>query len=237
MPASRGGKLTNSGTVDTTGTSSLSGSQVTNTGTVEILNGALKIIGSGSVSGTGSIQIDHDAVLELNATVSADQNIVFHGANAELQIDGASMGGKITGADATDELDLQSIPYGPDTTATYQNGVLHVTDGHGHSIDLKLALAGDYPDPHFAGSSDGTPSGTLITLNANDDKPVIAAADVAKTAVLTEVAGQTGVTTSDVSTPPSGTIHFTDIDLTDRPTDRERHARPRPILPLMAPRR
>ena len=49
--------------------------------------------------------------------------------------------------------------------------------------------------------------------------PVITAGDLAQTAVLTEVAGQTGVATPlDQSTPASGVIHFTDVDLTDRPT-------------------
>ena len=159
-------------------------------------------------------------MLELDASVTADQKIFFSGDNAELKIDGAGMGGTIEGLAATDKLDLTTIKYpgasGTGTTATYDptTGVLHVTDANNDSIDLKLA--GDYTHAHFAGSSD-LHGGTLITLNADDDKPLIAAADLAQTATLTEVASQTGVTTADASTPASGTIHFADIDLTDRP--------------------
>ncbi len=210
-----GGKVIDSGTIDVSGKgNSLQNVTLTNTGTLEITSGAaLKI--AGSILGGGSIKIDPGAFLELDASVTSDQNIVFNGTSAELQIDGSSMGGKIAGLVATDQLDLRTIGYGLATTATYVGGVLHVTDGHGDSIDL--TLVGDYSHAHFAGGTDGN-NGTLITLNALDDKPMIPVTDLAQTATLTEVAGQTGVTTLDASIPASGAIHFTDIDLTDRPT-------------------
>ena len=66
------------------------------------------------------------------------------------------------------------------------------------------------------GGTAATP--VTVTITGTDDAPVIAPADLAQTATLTEVAGQTGVTTPDASTPAGGTIHFSDVDLTDTPT-------------------
>ena len=217
-----GGTLGNSGTLDSTGTSAITNVGITNSGTIEVLSGALKATG-GSIAGSGSIQIDGGALFEINELDT--QKVVFSGTSAELQIDGTgsvgntlSFGGNIAGLAATDELDLRTIGYGPNTTGTYvgdaSGGTLTITDGT-HSISM--TLVGDYLNAHFAGATDNN-GGTLITLNAADDKPVIAATDLAQTATLTETVGQTGVATSDNSTPASGTIHFTDIDLTDRPT-------------------
>ena len=139
----------------------------------------------------------------------------FTGADAELRIDTSSFGGSLSGLAATDEIDLSTIGYGPDTTATYmQTGILTLTDGS-HSIGM--TLTGDFSDLHFAGSSDGH-GGTLITLNATDDAPVFAAADKAELATVSELANTTGSPALDPSPGASGTLHFTDIDLTDRPT-------------------
>ncbi len=190
---------------------------VTNDGTIEVQDGALKI--SGSVEGSGSVKIDSDARFELDG--SDTQDIVFAGSGAELQLDAASsFGGKIAGLTATDELDLRLIGYGTNTTGTYVSnanntgGVLTITDGT-HSISL--TLVGDYRHAHFAGATDGT-GGTLITLNANDDLPVFAAAEKAQAGVVTELTDTTGSSVHDPLPPIGGTFHFSDIDLTDRPT-------------------
>ncbi len=201
--------------VKTSGDVTLTNTSVTNDGTIEITSGTLKITGSVASSGpdaSGSIKIDSGAVLDLDG--SDTQNIVFAGANAELKIDASSFGGSISGLAATDEIDLSTIGFGPGTTGTYSGGVLTITDGT-HSISM--TLTGDYSDAHFAGSSDGH-GGTLITLNANDDAPAFDSADTTQIAKVGELADATGSTTSDSSSPASGTIHFTDIDLTDRPT-------------------
>ncbi|MGI8524992.1 MAG: tandem-95 repeat protein [Pseudolabrys sp.] len=65
--------------------------------------------------------------------------------------------------------------------------------------------------------SDGaTSTSTLtITITGTDDAPVIAVADKAQTDAITEHDLTTASTTPDVRT---GTIHFTDLDLSDRPT-------------------
>ncbi|SDT38284.1 Npun_F0296 family exosortase-dependent surface protein [Bradyrhizobium canariense] len=195
----------------------LTNTSVANNGTIEVLDGStLKL--AGSITGSGSVQIDGGGQFELNG--SDTQNVVFDGSKAELKIDGSSFGGNIVGLSATDQLDLQTIGYGPDTTGTYVSnanntgGVLTITDGT-HSISM--TLVGDYRNAHFAGSSDGN-GGTLVTLNAADDAPAFTPADTTQTATVTELANTTGSSASDSSSPAGGIIHFTDVDLTDRPT-------------------
>jgi fibronectin-binding autotransporter adhesin len=203
-----GALVTSSGDVTLTSTA------VTNDGTIEITGGTLKISGSvdSSVGQSGSIQIDAGAGLDLAG--SDTQNIVFSGAGGELKIETPGFAGSISGLGATDTIDLSTIGYGPDTTGTYKGGVLTITDGV-HSISM--TLVGDYSNAHFAGSADAN-GDTLITLNANDDAPIIATADKAETASVTERANTTDSAASDPLPAASGTIHFTDVDLTDRPT-------------------
>ncbi|WP_424631381.1 VCBS domain-containing protein [Bradyrhizobium sp. SYSU BS000235] len=55
-----------------------------------------------------------------------------------------------------------------------------------------------------------------ITVTGTNDEPVIAAGDRAQVTTIHEVDNQTGVPTADSS--PGGSIHFSDVDLTDRPT-------------------
>ena len=201
--------------VKTSGDVTLTSTSVGNDGKIEVTDGILKITGSvgdSTPGGSGSIQIDNGAVLDLNA--SDTQNVIFSGDSGKLQIDTSSFGGYISGLTAGDQIDLSTIGYGPNTTGTYSNGILTITDGV-HSISM--TLTGDYSNAHFAGSSDGH-GGTLITLNANDDVPAFAAADKSESATVKELADTTGSSASDPSPAASGTLHFTDIDLTDRPT-------------------
>jgi hypothetical protein len=208
--------ITNSGAIESWGTTSITGA-ITNIGTIEVDSGTMTLFGS--LSGSGSVAIDANATLEVNATVS--QTVTFSGDGAGLKIDTASFGGSISGLAATDKLDLSSIEYGLGTSATYVSnadhtgGVLTVTDADGHSISL--TLVGDYSKAHFAGSDDGT-GHTLITLNAKDDAPSFNAAETSQSTSFSELANNTGSPTSDPVPAATGTIHFTDIDLTDQPT-------------------
>ncbi|MGV7214203.1 FecR domain-containing protein [Bradyrhizobium sp. UFLA05-112] len=209
--------ITNSGEIESWGSTSISGA-ITNTGSIEIDSGTMTLFGS--LSGSGSVTIDANATLEVNATVS--QTVTFSGGAAELKIDTASFGGSITGLTATDKLDLSSIEYGLGTYATFASnadhtgGVLTVTDADGHSISLNLV--GDYSNANFAGSGDGT-GHTLITLKAADDGPKFSAAETSQSASFSELADTTGAPsmTTDPTPAATGTIHFTDVDLTDRP--------------------
>src|SRR6185437_15703681 len=208
-----GGTLTVSGTLDSTGDSAISAA-ITNNHIIEVENGTPTL--SGAVSGTGSVVIDHDAILAISGT--DDQTIQFSGANAELKILTTSLSATLKGFTITDKIDLSSIHYDINTTtATYnaQTGVLEITDSNGDVIDLNIGLG--YGNAHFAGSSDGS-DGTLITLKLNDDAPVIASADKAETATVTEASLITGSDLSNPTPAAHGTIHFTDVDLTDRPT-------------------
>jgi fibronectin-binding autotransporter adhesin len=124
----------------------------------------------------------------------------------------------IEGLGISDKLDLTAIEFADNPTATYdaKSGLLTVSDSDGHSVSLTLSGA-DYCNAHFASSSDGH-GGTLITLKANDDAPVVTADDAQQRAEVAELADTTGSSTLDPSPAASGAIHFTDIDLTDRPT-------------------
>ena len=215
--AVNGGNLTNDGTIDTTATTIMNGVGVANAGTIEATSGVLKI--TGSVVGNGSIQVDAGAFLELNATVATTQKIVFDGAgSSEVQLDASTFGGQILGMAATDQLDLRTIGYGLNTTGTYvgdaSGGVLTITDGL-HSISM--TLVGDYLHAHFAGASDGN-GGTLVTLNADDDKPTFTVAETSQTGSLTEFSDTTGSSALNTALAVTGSVHFTDIDLVDRPT-------------------
>ncbi|MFT4109309.1 beta strand repeat-containing protein, partial [Propionicimonas sp.] len=205
--------IDNANAINSWGTASISGT-IVNTGAIEVHSGTLTLFGS--LSGSGSVTIDSGATLEVDATVS--QTITFgSGGGAELQIDTSSFGGSIAGFAATDKIDLSTIKYDGGTTATYDaaTGNLVVSDAYGHSITLKLI--GDYSNAHFAGSSDGH-GGTLITYNAVDDAPAFVAAEASPSVNFSELAATTGSSTLDPASGGTGTIHFTDIDLTDRPT-------------------
>ena len=190
-------------------------------GRIEVQQGAALHL-TGSLAGGGSIVLDAGSagdltLLELNATDSAGNTptVQFNGGYAELQIDTSAFHGSIAGLTVTDEIDLGAIGYGLSTTATYtynsndNTGVLAVTDGS-HTVDL--TLIGDYSGAHFMGSDGG--GHTLITLNAADTAPVISNAGTVTSGTIDEVADQTGVSTPDTA---SGTVTFTDVDLTDRP--------------------
>jgi VCBS repeat-containing protein len=202
------------GLIVTGGSDTFSGTHVSNDGTIEVHDGTLKI--TGSITGSGSVQIDSGAVFDLDG--SDTQDVVFAGTGAELEIDAATFGGKIAGLAATDELDLRTIGYSAaGTTGTYvgnaNGGVLTITDG---SKSISMTLVGDYLHAHFAGASDGH-GGTLITLNAADDAPAFVAAEKNQSATVTELSLTTSSSAQDPLPAVTGAIHFTDIDLTDRP--------------------
>ncbi|XYL60585.1 VCBS domain-containing protein [Bradyrhizobium sp. DASA03076] len=211
--------ITNSGKIESWGTASITGS-ITNTNTIEVhTDGTLSLFGS--LSGSGSVTIDANATLDVDAAVS--QTITFNGGGAELQIDTSSFGGSVAGFASTDKLDLSTIEFDGGTSATYDSatGDLVVSDAYGHSITVKLT-GGDYSNAHFAGSSDGH-GGTLITLNAADDAPAFNAAETSPSVSFAELDNKTGDATMDPASGGTGTIDFTDIDLTERPTAKITH--------------
>lgn len=202
------GELHVHGTITASGTSGLSGT-IYNDGTIEITGGTFEI--TGDVQGSGQIKVDADAILKIDGHI--EQTIDFSSkGSSEIVIDDASFSAKLAGLGVGDKIDLQTIKWTEATTASYDadTGVLTVVDGQGHSI--ALTLVGDFSDLHFAGSKDAN-GGTLITLIADDTAPVIT--DAGRPGAITEAAAQTGASDPQRA---SGSIHFADVDLTDRPT-------------------
>ncbi|WP_245330424.1 VCBS domain-containing protein [Bradyrhizobium sp. AS23.2] len=210
--------ITNSNEIDSWGTTSITGT-ITNNHLIEVHTGTLTLFGS--LSGSGSVTVDAGATLDVKDVVS--QTITLAGDGAHLQIDTSTFGGSIAALSATDTIDLSTIKYGPGTSAVYvanadpsTGGVLTVTDADGNHISLKLTGA-DYSSAHFAGSNDGT-GHTLITFNAADDAPALDTATASLTASFSERENTTGSGAPDPVPTATGSIDFTDIDLTDRPT-------------------
>ncbi|WP_247406053.1 cadherin-like domain-containing protein [Bradyrhizobium sp. 76] len=207
----------NYATIDSWGTASITGT-IANAGSIEVHDGALTLFGS--LSGSGSVTVDAGALLKLDGTVT--QTITLDGDGAHLQIDTSAFGGSIGALSTNDTIDLSTIKYGLGTSAVYvansnpaTGGVLTVTDADGNHISLNLAGA-DYSNAHFAGSDDGT-GHTLITMT-DDHVPAFTAGGVLAGGVSEQADATGDFATSDTSTPATGAIHFTDIDLTDLPT-------------------
>ncbi|WP_354159629.1 MULTISPECIES: VCBS domain-containing protein [unclassified Bradyrhizobium] len=208
--------LVNHNHIDSWGTVSISGT-IANTGTIEVHDGELSLFGS--LSGTGSVTVDVGALLKLEGTVA--QTIALHGNGAALEIDTDTFGGSIADLSVNDTIELSTIQWGPGTSAVYvpnaadpaSGGMLTVTGNDGKAIDL--ILVGDYRNAHFAGSDDG--GHTLITMHAIDDAPAFDMVNASLTANFSERESTTGSGDSDPLPAATGSIHFTDIDLTDRP--------------------
>ncbi|WP_041748023.1 VCBS domain-containing protein [Bradyrhizobium cosmicum] len=209
--------IENDSHINSYGTATITGA-ITNTGTIEIHDGELTLFGS--LSGAGSVTVDVGAHLILEGTVA--QTIHLAGDGAGLQIDTDTFTGSIADLSVNDTIELSSIKWGPGTSAVYvpnagdpaSGGVLTVTGDDNKTISL--TLVGDYRDAHFAGSNDG--GHTLITMHAADDAPTFDTANASLTASFSERENTTGSGDSDPVPAATGSIGFTDIDLTDRPT-------------------
>jgi hypothetical protein len=161
--------ITNSGTVEATGTGGLViHSDIINTGVLWANGGNVTV--DGNVSGTGTAQISGSATLDFgkasigNITLDAGATgtIVLHDSFDFSGVGPAPISGVVSGFNGDDHLDL--LAFGAGTTASYvQNnaagGTLSVTDG---SHTVNIALLGQYSDSGFTTQTDGT-SGTLLT--------------------------------------------------------------------------
>ncbi|MBR0852618.1 VCBS domain-containing protein, partial [Bradyrhizobium diazoefficiens] len=209
--------ISSSGTIGSWGATTITGA-ITSTGTIEVHDGDLTLFGS--LSGSGSVTVDAVATLTLEGSVS--QTISLAGNGAELVIDTTDFGGSIADLTVNDKIDLTMIKWGPGTTADYvpdadhpeNGGVLTVTGDDGHTISL--TLVGDYRNTHFAGSDEG--GHTLITINADDSAPELHTAGATLSADVYERETATGDDNPNPTPAATGTIAFTDVDLTDRPT-------------------
>jgi hypothetical protein len=155
-------KLVNLGTIDSTGTSLVSGlSQITNTGTFEVISGSLEL--ASPVSGGGAAMI-YAATLQFDG--ASDAQVVFASpASGTLVLaHAAQFTGTVTGFSDGDIIDIQDIA--PANVSVSSSGSLHVNYGTG-SFDL----LGSYEPMDFVIASDGG-TGTKITWN--HQAPIIA---------------------------------------------------------------
>ena len=134
---------------------------ITDNGTVELINGKLEL--AGTLSGTGVLQIDAGATLQLDGADSI--NVKFNGPTGDLVLKNpAAFAGTIIGLSGNDQIDLtniasatakvSSVSYSTSSKIT----TLTITDGH-HSDTIKLQ--GNYTDSTWTFSDDGN-GGTIV---------------------------------------------------------------------------
>ena len=160
-----GGSLSNSGTVDLTGTSTLNGVAVTNSGTLEATSGILNVSGpvtntgnllanggtldiAGAVTGSGTATISGtNSVLEFGA--ASAENITFSAAIASmLKLDNpSSFTGTVAGLATGDSIDLTNFLFsgGPTIAGVTGTGAVGTTtnvtvhdQGGAQSVTLQL---------------------------------------------------------------------------------------------------
>ncbi len=130
------------------------------------LGGGIKATGgvltvSGAVSGIGSIGIDTGATLDVGAT-AANETISFLGATGTLMTrQTGAVGASIANFGKGDLIDLRSLAFAGNATATFAGGVLTVKSG---AASETLRLAGLAATTQFGVSKDAAGTGTAISI-------------------------------------------------------------------------
>jgi hypothetical protein len=131
--------LVNYGAIQSNGISEISGlSGITNSGTIEVQSGSLKL--DADVSGSGALTIDTGSTLELASGVSSGQTVTFSSTTGTLKLDSAqSFHGTVSGLNTldgteanSDQIDLANINRLSTSFSETFNAltdVLNVTDG------------------------------------------------------------------------------------------------------------
>lgn len=145
-----------------------------------------------NVTGTHSTIPDLSKLPDSN-TLKSYLKIVADGTDTDLGVSRTSLSdaGQVTAKFSAPDKVFDFLAAGEQIQLVY---TIVVTDAHGASDTQTVT----------------------ITVTGTNDVPVIAAGDVAQVTTIHEMPCQTGVPTADTS--PGGAIHFTDVDLTDRPT-------------------
>jgi hypothetical protein len=133
-----------------------SASSLADNAVIEANGGTLVV--ENTITGSGALQIDGGATLELTKAVVQGMVAIFSGANARLKCDNAtSIRPIIAGFAATDRIDLAGIT----VTAAKASGThILVTESNGKS--LSLALAASLSGGTLSVSADGA-GGSFIT--------------------------------------------------------------------------
>jgi hypothetical protein len=213
--------LINAGTVESNGTSLVSGlTGITNTGTIEVQSGSLDL--TAAVSGTGALKIDAGATLELAAGASSGQTVTFNAATGTLHLDNpAAFSGKIAGIVGTgDVLDLGGFDAANHTvtamtgSGSYDSGSnttsLLVTDTT-TSQSVTLHLAGDLSGAGWTVTGDGHGGANVVDPPAADGQPVgpMIMHDPGPPAVETIVASTPNQTLTGAGTNDTFVFNFT----------------------------
>jgi len=204
----------NFGDIQSNGTSEISGlSSITNSGTIEVQSGSLKL--DAGVSGTGALTIDAGATLELASAVSSGQTVTFSTTTGTLKLDSAqSFHGTVSGLgtlDGTqtnsDQIDLANINHHSASFSDQFNSVtdtLTVSDGTNTAV---IQLTGNYSSGSFNFVDDGNQiggvsgtSGTIIYDPPNTSQ------SVGPVVMHDPGQGVTPVTMQDPGPTPSSTI-------------------------------
>ena len=138
--------LSNAGLIAKTGGTGISiiGVGFTNTGTVEVASGTLKL--GGGVGGSGRLQVEAAGTLELHSgAVAGNNTIAFAGVGATLRIDTNSTFTKpIIGLGAGSRIDLTAAS----SVTTAVNGNTLVVTPAGECAELRLHLQPGRPGRH-----------------------------------------------------------------------------------------
>jgi hypothetical protein len=139
------------------GSGTLSAVTIANAG--EIIANAGTLVVNGSITGTGTMQIQSGSALQLEGTAAATQNILF-GTNAnKLELaDPSGVAAHILDFATGDTIDLLGITA---TKLAYASGALTITNGT--TVVAKLQVRGSYTNARFKLASDGH-SGSLISF-------------------------------------------------------------------------
>jgi len=159
------GSLVNEGNLVETGNGAIIGG-ITNTGTIDVASGSLKIIGAITDVG-GQLEIGAGASLELSLSPGQAQTISFEGSNGTLRLDApGGLGTRVEGFATGDHVDLRGLAFGGTETLAFSEnsagtqGTLTITDG---AQSLKLILFGQYAASDFKLTADGG-GGTMVTF-------------------------------------------------------------------------
>ena len=128
-----------------------SGTTFTNTGTIDAAGGTLTL--NSTLGGTGRLQIEAGATLELASGAEAGSNtIAFDGRGATLEIGDSDMPtGTIAGFAATDTIDLANVSYASGVQANLlARNVLEITETGAGTFDLQLDPAQNFSGTTFS---------------------------------------------------------------------------------------
>ena len=141
------------------GSGTLTATTIANAGSILASGGTLMV--TGSITGTGGMQILSGATLKLESAVVATQTIAFEsGANTLALADPSQLNARIVDFATGDAFDLLSKA---STTLSYAAGALTISNST--TLVAKLELKGSYTTANFKLGSDGH-GGSLISYVA-----------------------------------------------------------------------